>query len=387
MIRSQDLPTDLSSYAVGGLSFDSACKVALYRGQLAGRLRTKNLSCPGAMMSVNLQPDDAYDYLQRTGVPGVNDIKVACMNSPVNCTLSGDEKVLDLVRQKLDQKGIFCKKIKTGVAYHSPAMEVITLEYENLLGALEIGDERYHAQISMISSVTGRNIPISSVSNSQYWVQNLVSPVRFLESIQTLSQSMPEITDLVEVGPHPALRRPILDTLKDAGQVQTKGEIRYSSVLNRTQSDSQSVLKLVGSLFCHGHRVAIEAANQQDSSRESVPFLMDCPGYPFDHSKVYWNESRLSRDYRFRDSVSDLLGDRASDWNPMEPKWRNTLTIDSWPWVNDHVVRFALSTTIPVKSSYYNERILMRFRCPIRSFSLVWECCLWPWRQSAKQTP
>ena len=76
--------------------------------------------------------------------------------------------------------------------------------------------------------------------------------------------------------------------------------------------------------------------NKQDSKAHSIAFLVDTPEYPFDHSQLYWHESRLSR---LRGAVPrDLLGIRATDWNPLEPRWRKTLNIEEMPWIADHVV-------------------------------------------------
>ncbi|KAI0532709.1 hypothetical protein GGR58DRAFT_489208 [Xylaria digitata] len=329
-----------AAYTTGSLTLQSACKVSYFRGQLAGRLKAK-ASSAGAMISVNLPHDKVKNYLKVIGNRDVEDsVHIACINSPINCTLSGPEHAIDIVKQYLDDEGVFAQKLKTGVAYHSSFMLIIASEYLSRMGTLETGNPR--SAIPMISTVTGRPVRSSELAAGRYWVDNLVSPVRFSDAIQLLTQKastlkigLGSITDLVEIGPHSALKRPIQDTV---AQVGNRKKTRYASVLHRSKGAVENLLELLGQLFCHGHEFNISGANRLLSS-PTPPFLVDCPEYPFDHSRVYWSESRLSRDFRLRKSVSgDFLGWRFHDWNPLEPRWRNLLSVETTPWIGDHVV-------------------------------------------------
>lgn len=338
-----------AAYAIGALSLESACKVSYFRGQLAGRLR-RSSSPAGAMISVNLPEDEVPAYLEKIGVAGVS---VACINSPLNCTLSGSETAIDAVKEQADKDSYFAQKLKTGVAYHSPDMLAIANDYLQLIAGLDAAGSP--SSIPMISTVTGKIVRPAVLITAQYWVENMVSPVRFADAIQALTQPsstwkagfLGSITDLVEVGPTAALRRPITDTLAKAGPRAT--QVRYSSVLYRKRSAVETALELVGQLFAYGHPVSIAAVNQ--ISREGGPFLVDCPKYSFDHSNKYWAESRMSRDYRLRGAVlGETLGARVSDWNPLEPRWRNFLSVETEPWVADHNV----SATIPSLSALFS---------------------------------
>jgi acyl transferase domain-containing protein len=333
----------MARYTTGSLTLQSACKISYFRGQLAGRLKAKSSSA-GAMISVNLSHDQVQGYLKAMSDADVTDsVQIACINSPLNCTLSGPESAIDVVKQRLDEEGIFAQKLKTGVAYHSSFMSIIAGDYLSHMGTLESSTSR--SSIPMISTVTGRSVRSKELATGQYWVDNLVSPVRFADAIQTITQKaatlkvgLGSITDLVEIGPHAALKRPVQDTVAQAGN---RKQTRYTSALYRSKGAVESTLKLLGHLFCHGHEVNISEANRLLSS--STPsFLVDCPEYPFDRSHVYWAESRLSRDFRLREPVSgDFLGWRFHDWNPLEPRWRNLWSVETTPWVGDHVVSVA----------------------------------------------
>ncbi|TLS26121.1 hypothetical protein PpBr36_04786 [Pyricularia pennisetigena] len=333
-----------AAYAAGALSLESACKVSFLRGQLADCLKQQLQvsQTPGAMMSVNLPEADIPSYLADRNLDRDSSISIACINSPGNVTLAGDEATIDAVKSCLDKDGIFAQKLNTGVAYHSAHMNQISGDYLIQMGVLRGSANQEGAKrIPMVSSVTGKTIDPSELAKPQYWIDNMVSPVQFSDAVRTLTSALKDqvgiITDLIEVGPHPALRRPVLDTLKTAIK-KSQRKIRYACVLHRNRSAVEAALDLVGHLFCTGYSVDIPAANAH-SGVDIVP-LVDLPGYPFDRSKKYWTESRLSRNFRLRQPTTsgDFLGARFYDWNPLEPRWRSFWSVESAPWVGDHVV-------------------------------------------------
>ncbi|RJE22580.1 polyketide synthase [Aspergillus sclerotialis] len=339
-----------AAYAIGALSLHSACKVAFFRGKLTGSAAV----APGAMLSINVADTEVPQYLNRSGKAIETQISVACINSPFNCTLSGPQEGIDAVKAQADRDGIFAQKLKTGVAYHSVAIQSISDEYLTSIGTIEGADRqssKLKARIPMVSSVSGKVIRPDALTKGAYWVNNLVSPVRFADAIQTLTQEtstlkvgIGSITDIVEIGPHAALKRPVIDTVQQ--ERNRRRNTRYTHVLHRSRSSIETTLELVGQLFCLGHKISLEAVNQQ-SDNPRPPFLVNCPSYPFDRSNQYWTESRISRDFRLREAVhGDTLGVRVSDWNPLEPRWRNFLSIESTPWTGDHKVGLLTINTV-----------------------------------------
>lgn len=333
-----------AAYTTGAITHDSACKVAYFRGKVIERLRAST-EITGAMIATNIPELEVPAYLAELldlG-PWKETVRVACVNSPANVTLSGPSEAIDILKVDLDQRGIFAQKLNTGVAYHSPAMLAVADEYASLMGPLESDMVKSQTSfIHMISSVTGHVISSKLLSTAQYWVNNMVSPVRFADAIKLLSKRPedsvsggPEIiTDIVEIGPHSALRRPIKDSLSSP--------LRYHSALERKKSSLHTILTVLGTLWCHKYPVSILAGNLQADGK--FPFLVDCPPYPFDHSRRYWAESRLSKDFRLRPySPGYMLGRRNHDWNALRPQWRNWLSTEAMPWLGDHIVSILLS--------------------------------------------
>lgn len=331
-----------AAYAAGALSQESACKVAYFRGQVAGKVKYEGIHS-GTMISVNMSESEGIEYLSKSGL-AKDDVCIACVNSPRNITLSGSSGIIDRLENDFDTLEVYSRKLNTGVAYHTAAMSSVAAEYLSLMGNLDKSSATFCTQsIPMVSSVTGNIVAAKRLRDPQYWVDNLVSPVRFADAIERLTSASSEIhlagtiTDLIEVGPHGALRRPVMDS--------APASVRYHSVLDRTQSQIHTVLKLVGNLFCYGHPVSVLAANRQTIG--SLPYLVDCPSYPFDHSKRYWSESRFSKNFRVRPaSLGHMLGMPSHDWNDLRPRWRNFLSNETMPWLADHVVSISKCCTI-----------------------------------------
>ncbi|KAI0540917.1 polyketide synthase PksD [Xylaria digitata] len=330
-----------AAYTMGALSLESACIIAYHRGRLSSQLVAS--SEPGAMMSVNLREGDVSAYVEKA-LPGA-EIHVACVNSPSNVTLAGPEANIDQLKEHLDSDGIFCQKLKTGIPYHTPTMRKIAAEYLSSLAFLDdlVPDDN---AMLMVSSVTGEKVVSSQLSTAQYWVDNLTSPVRFADSLQYLAQAAPKldgikaISDYIEVGPHGALRRPVNETLSEALNGE---EFRYASVISKFDHPLKTVMEVAGRLFTRGYRVSVTSVNQHTGDKGTLSLLADAPRYPFDRSRQYLHESRLSRDWRLRGSAPrSVLGVRSTDWNPLEPRWRKMLSVEETAWIADHVVDGAI---------------------------------------------
>lgn len=151
-----------AAYATGMLSLESACRVAYHRGRLAGKLA---ISSSGAMMSVNISEEALPAYIEKVTLE-IN-VHIACVNSPQNITISGEESDMDILQTYLDEDGIFARKLNTGVAYHSSAMEAISMEYLTCIGILSSGDVGKYPTV-MISTVTGTPISTITASQAQY---------------------------------------------------------------------------------------------------------------------------------------------------------------------------------------------------------------------------
>ena len=367
-----------AAYAIGAISAEDAMGVAYYRGVCAAKLAESSNGQggrKGGMIAVGLSATAAREYIDQVAAEceGERGLTVACVNSPKNVTISGYIDQINLLKALLDRESVFARKLMVDVAYHSPHMNAVADEYRRLLEGMRISnppDKDGGAKAAvMVSSVTGKRIPPNELTNPDYWVSNLVSPVQFTAAVNHLFSATQRgairkkldlshkkhlhVDNLLEVGPHAALQGPIRDILTGLPGI-AKRNIGYSSALVRKQDASVSLMEAMGRLCCAGHPVDLRRINEPSYNPESTErpkekTLTDLPGYPFDHSegRRYWLERRLGRAYRtHKQNKWDLLGKPVSDWNPLEAKWRNVLRVGEMPWVEDHVVRSPLASPI-----------------------------------------
>ncbi|KAI1812332.1 hypothetical protein GGS20DRAFT_28144 [Poronia punctata] len=340
-----------AAYAAGALSREGALRVAYFRGVAARSLAEKDAK-RGSMLAVALSEADLAPYIaavvgEAEEEEGV--LSCGCVNSPQNTTVTGVERYVDALAEKLKADKVFNRKLSVPVAYHSPQMLAVADEYRKALGE----DLRAHADtdtitssegyVQMISSVTGKLATRESLRDPEYWVRNLVSQVKFSEALSQLfalsdarnenvQKDLKALPYVIEVGPHAALERPIRETLKDSDFI-------YGTVLRRDVSPVVTMQRLVGDLFVNNHGVNMPELNASLDIQRSPKMVLDLPLYPFNHSRSYWLESRLSHNRRTREHPRhDFLGNPDADWNPLKPKWRFTVRVSDLPWVVEHKV-------------------------------------------------
>ncbi|KAL4902087.1 hypothetical protein BDW74DRAFT_187059 [Aspergillus multicolor] len=290
-----------AAYAAGAISMKSAIILAYYRGRVA-----KSQEGQGAMVAVGLDMDEVAQHL----CPGV---AVACHNSPRSVTLSGDNDAVNCAIQSIKSAnaGTLCRRLPTGIAYHSDYMKRIGLAYEE-----SISDHIEHGRqmLPLSSSVTGRVIKQPTDMGAAYWRANLESPVLFVDAIQQLPLKGNAV--FIEIGPHSAT-------------------LVYIPTLFRYDEDAESqMLHTVGRSWGSGIPVDLTKVIEPGKT------LTDLPLYPWQHDQPYWYESRVSREWRQRRTPPhELLGSRVVESTDHEPSWRNLLRLNDVPWLWDHVVQ------------------------------------------------
>ncbi|KAL4862617.1 hypothetical protein BDV12DRAFT_178594 [Aspergillus spectabilis] len=332
-----------AAYCSGALSREDAWTVAYYRGKVCAELSGNPDYVKGAMMAVGLSAGAALDYVKEVEA---GTVVVACVNSPSSVTISGDAAGIDELQKLLATAGVFHRKLQVEHAYHSHHMQRAAKAYLDSVSTIVTDRDSRDNAVEMLSSVSGTIVNAKDLGAS-YWVQNLVSPVRFSDAVATLLQGSTKrrrrlrpgeaaVDLLLEIGPHGALKGPLRQIL----QHHSISNVTYLSVLQRGEDGVLSAARVAGDLNAHGVCVNISQVNRTTAKPLS---LTDLPPYPWDHSLRYWAESRLSRQYRFRDlGRHDLLGAPAADVSAKHPRWRNILRVQEQPWLRDHVVHSSI---------------------------------------------
>lgn len=326
-----------AAYAAGKLTHASALKISYNRGFISAMLKTKS-GIKGAMIAVGLGEADVLGILPKI-TPAKGMLSVACVNSPNSTTVSGDHAAVVELKSMLELSNIFCRVLKVDIAYHSMHMRSIAEEYlQRLEGIKATSNETL---VQFVSSVTG-GVKTAGFG-PDYWVENLVSKVRFSDALECLSQAMnlqskaDSTSAFIEIGPRNALSGAVQQTLVSLGVASPKR--LYIPTLIRNRDSIACIFDTVGRSFEIGCPTKLEPLLSLSYSGEPVFPLHDLPSYAWDHTGRYWQESRSSKEHRFRPfPYHDLLGLKIVDSSPIEPSWRNMLSEDCLPWLRDHVV-------------------------------------------------
>ncbi|KAI1735289.1 reducing type I polyketide synthase, partial [Xylaria scruposa] len=338
-----------AAYCAGFLCHKSAIKVSYFRGLLSSKVAREAHSDWG-MASVGLSADQMAERLAELQSQGSKDfnatqINISCMNSPTNVTLSGPLGTLDVFLSTLGSN-IFQRKLQVRVGYHSPQMNMISSEYKAHLSNLQ--PVKNASGIKMVSSVNPGFVDRETVCSAEYWVQNMISPVRFVEAmgiccrnssdelIKKLDGSHSQdifTAGWLEVGPHSALKGPLREIFNE----YKRGDLHYASLLARHVPADFTVLQAIGELFCQNFEVDISKTANLDARTRKPQVVIDLPHYPFNHTLIHWDESTRSREFRFRaHGDHPFLGCQTIDWNPLNAKWRFIIKKDEIPWISDH---------------------------------------------------
>ncbi|KAF4636865.1 hypothetical protein G7Y89_g1216 [Cudoniella acicularis] len=323
-----------AAYASGCINAEDAIIIAYYRGLFA-KLAKGYSGSPGAMMATGIGPEEALSLCSRPQF--LNRLYLAACNAPKSSTLSGDAIAINEAKEILDQEGKFARVLKIGTAYHSPHMKPCSGPYLNALQQSNLRYSTARNSCTWISSVHGFEMDMSSDPvDDQYWLDNLLSPVLFLDALtQAISDHGP--FDLVlEIGPHSALRGAANQTI----QHLLKLTLPYYGILNRGEDDISAFASALGGVWSVMKSPAIDfkgfVAAFTSECLEKPRLLKDLPSYYWDHGPKFWKESRISRNYRTRSQPPHELLGSPIDSTSEEFRWRNILKLNEIPWLRGH---------------------------------------------------
>ncbi|PYH87006.1 polyketide synthase [Aspergillus uvarum CBS 121591] len=321
------------AYAVGALTFSEALAAAFYRGELA--LRNEALkSLSGGMMAAGLGQEEAAKYIADTDNGRV---VVACVNSPGSVTLSGDLPALEQVEARLQADGIFARRLKVPLAYHSHHMLCFAQDYTDSLTKLlaaQPKDGDWVNKVRFASPVTGKVVTSAETLGPKHWADNLTNAVLFSQSFDAMcfnEDGKRQVDMIVELGAHGTLAGPIRQILKP------REEIPYVSCLQRGINAVETMQNVACELLSKGYPIDIEAVNSPLGEKHH--FVYDLPTYAWNHSTRYWTEPRVNKEIRHkRFAPHELLGSLLPGDNGLTPTWRNFLRLSDVSWLIDHQI-------------------------------------------------
>ncbi|KAF9636566.1 polyketide synthase [Lasiodiplodia theobromae] len=298
-----------AAFAAGMLSLDAAMRAAYQRGQAVAGLKRRGAMVAVAAGAAQVQP--LLDDLSGCAV-------VACENSPKSATVSGDERAVDDFVAAAEARGMQVRRLRVGVAYHSPHMHAVAEQYAAAIDGIEAAAPGVDFFSSVLGGAGGPDC-----GRAPYWVQNFTQRVRFTEALEALyAAGKPDV--VVEIGPHSALRRPIAETLPR--------DVAYLAPLVRGVDGEASCLQLAGRLFELGVPVDLARVNTATNGK----LVTDLPRYPWTRRPCAVESRVVSHHLRPPLPRHDLLGVLTPCSDRRTLTWRNVFSLSDFSWLHDH---------------------------------------------------
>ncbi|KAK2020720.1 beta-ketoacyl synthase domain-containing protein, partial [Colletotrichum zoysiae] len=326
------------AYAAGFITASQAIRIAYLRGFMSDKAASPS-GAKGAMLAAGCSYEDAEELC---GLRAFRDrICVAASNAPDSVTIAGDADAVEEARQVLEDESKFARKLKVDKAYHSFHMNPCAEPYVRALQEADCDAVTSTAEPSTIwiSTVRAGHRMRREDVVSDYWKDNLLSPVLFSQAVQQVTREQPPMDLAIEVGCHPALKGPCLKTIQGSVAPGVP-ELPYVGCLRRGANDLEALADLFGYVWERfgSKSVSLAGLNEILPQAPVNNLVKALPSYPWDRSKSYWLDSWRTRFFLSGGESKPhlLLGKLSADSTPMSLQWRNSIRLRDIPWLDGH---------------------------------------------------
>jgi acyl transferase domain-containing protein len=247
----------------GVLDFEGAVRFVLARGRLMGALPEG-----GKMLALDATPEQAEEWLAGKEA----EASIAGVNGPRSVVISGTAAAIEHIAALAVAAGRRAKELDVSHAFHSPLMDPILAELEEVAAGLRISA----GTIPVISNVTAD--ALGADISARYWSQHVRQPVLFHQGMAKIVEAGCNV--LVEIGPHPALTAAITAAFD-------MKKLRCVATLVREQDDASRIRETLAALFVGGAPVNLDRAFWHAEYRR-----VSLPLYPFRRDR-HWLREQL----------------------------------------------------------------------------------------------
>lgn len=228
----------------------------------------------GRLMQTKTEEGEMYTIFEDEKVTGEfligyeDRVSIASINGPQKTVISGSKDSLDKIISRIESSGIEYKKINVSIASHSPLMHSMIDEFRKVCETIDYKE----AEIPVVSNMTGE-IVTDKISNAEYWCKQILSPVRFSESVKACVNNGVEI--FVDLGPKPSSINMAQESVLDP-KIKWLPSFKYNFTIWET------MLSSLGSMYVSG----IDP-DWQEFTKDFSHAIVSLPNYPFQRER-YW---------------------------------------------------------------------------------------------------
>ncbi len=279
----------------GVFSLQDALLLVARRGQMMQQLPD------GAMLAVTLSEKQVQPFLS-------GNLSVAVISGPGVCIVAGPEDEVAALEEKLADRGMVCRHLRTTRAVHSKMMEPIAQDLEQLAKTVTLSPPK----IPYISNLTGTWITTAQATDPGYWARHSCRTVRFSDGLGELLRTPGRI--FIEAGPGETIGTLVRQHPGNAQATSTLACPSLGYSYDQT-SDRAFLLNTLGQLWLEG--VTVDWPGMYAHQRRHRLAL---PTYPFERQR-YWIEPEQKTE-----TQATALSRQAdiADWFYI-PSWKRTM--------------------------------------------------------------
>jgi acyl transferase domain-containing protein/acyl carrier protein len=308
-----------AAHVAGVFSLPDAAKLVAARGRLMGAL-----PAGGAMAAIEASEAE----LAETIAGNEAKLAIAAINAPGSAVISGEQGAVEEAEALWKERGRKTKRLAVSHAFHSPLMEPMLAEFEQVARGLDYEAPR----IPIVSNLSGEPLSAEQAVDPAYWVAHVRSPVRFADAVASLDAQ--GATAYIELGPDGVLTAMAAECL--AGRDRPPALI---PTLREGRAEPEALSAALAAAHAGGAKLDWEAFFA-GSGAKRVPL----PTYPFQRER-YW----LAPAFGGGDPVT--LG-QASAEHPLlgaavalaggQTLLTGRLSLETHPWLADHTIAGAV---------------------------------------------
>ncbi len=304
-----------AAHISGVLSLPDAAKLIAARGRLMGALPKG-----GAMVAIEITEQEAAKYLAGKE----KELSLAAVNSPASIVISGTSEAIEEAQAHFEEQGKKTKRLSVSHAFHSPLIEPMLEEFEQVIESLELNEP----QIPIVSELSGEILTPEQAADPAYWVTHAREPVRFAEAIATLEAQ--GTSAYLELGPDPVLCAMAEQTLGEEDQGALIATLREG----RDEADALTLS--LAQAHAAGAQINWESLFKGTGAKR-VPL----PTYPFQRKRYWLTSSGAAGNLDaagLEDAEHPLLGASIEDPRGEGLTLTGRLSLATHPWLADHAV-------------------------------------------------
>jgi acyl transferase domain-containing protein len=187
-----------------------------------------------SMMSVQATYDKIERFLD-------DEVKIAAYNNSELFTITGASEKMDKLKDVFKENGISATKLQFSGGGHNDKLKSSAERFMN-----EIRDVKFNKPFINIIPTAMENQTSDIMSDAAYWLENLVSPVKFMQAFNVLKGQ--KIRSMVDIGVSPVLLSMAMMNFRDM-------DTKWIPSIKSGRNYRSQLLKAAGQLFISGENI------------------------------------------------------------------------------------------------------------------------------------